>query len=173
MGPTTHKDNVLMSAKKTAFSDVKNLMGTNTPGGAPAKSGLKKPVFGSQFKASNLIKAVPSESKGAAPSRAMQSRNFKPRINLSAIDYSDNEPHLACKPSGQRDIMYDFWSAASNHFEVYKDVEPVQKKVDLPEMPFISDPFPAPTHSHLDKMPNLFDDIPQLSFSTISSFDDL
>lgn len=161
-----------MSAKKTAFSDVKNLLGTNTPALA-SKSGLKKPVFGSQFKSgSNACKAGPSETKGAAPSRALHSRNYKPRIDLSAIDYSDNEPHLACKPSGQRDILFDFWSA-SGKFEIYKDFEPVAKKEALPEISFLDD-FPSvPSRMHeMPPVPNLFDDIPPLSFSSIS-FDDL
>lgn len=166
-----------MSAKKTAFSDVKNLLGnTNTPGIPSKSSGLKKPVFGSQFKASNPVKATPSETKVASSGGGVLARrNYKPRFDLSAIDYSDNEPHVACKPSGKRDILYDFWSAASSNFEVYKDTAPEAplRTFDLPELSFLAPP-PATAASHLDShpLPNLFDDIPHLSFPNIS-FNDL
>lgn len=154
---TTSKDSLL--CKKTAFSDVKNLLRhPNTPNIPSKSSGLKKPCFGSQFTATQ--KVTPNESKGAVP---RTKKNFKPRIDLTAIDYSDSEPHLACKPSGQRDILYDFWSAASSNFEVYQDVEPKPRAVALPEMIALL----PPTPSHFAPNLNLFDDIPHLSFDDL------
>lgn len=163
-----------MSAKKTAFSDVKNLMNTNTPK-VPLKgnvSGLKKPVFGLNFKANNVAKTNPIEA-AAAPqqtTRLLQSRNYKPRIDLSSIDYSENEPHGGCHSSTKNqsnDIMFDFWSATNSKFEIYCE-EPL-KPVEIPEMPEI-----APLSCDIpEALPDrsLFDDLPIPSFSGIS-FDD-
>lgn len=155
-----------MSAKKTAFSDVKNVMGnTNTPCIPGKQSSLKKPVFGSQFKS----KLQPNESKSAAPKVAVR-KNYKPRIDLSGIDYSD-PPHESCQKPGKRDFLYDFWSAAySPSIDVYKDPEPVRAKtIELPDLDFLAPPTPVET---VDHMANLFDDFPELSFST-ASFRDL
>lgn len=166
LGHPSNKE-ALMSAKKTAFCDVKNLLGhTNTPNVPAKSSGLKKPVFGSQFKASNPIKVTPSETKGTAPSGVLLKRNYKPRIDISAIDYSDNEQHLACKPAGNKDILYDFWSAASTNFEVYKDTElaPKPRRMELPRISCIS---PVPSAAATTLLPNLFDDIPSFSFNDL------
>lgn len=156
-----------MPAKKTAFSDVKNLMGNpNTPGIPSKSSGLKKPIFGSQFKASNPVKVTPIETKASAPSAARLKKNYKPRIDLSAIDYSDNEPHVACISSAQRDFLSNFWSAASSSFDVYQDdIEPVKARpIDLPQLHYLG----SDSASSVEAMPNLFDDIPPFSFSTFN-----
>lgn len=162
LGHPSNKE-ALMSAKKTAFCDVKNLLGnTNTPNVPAKSSGLKKPVFGSQFKASNPIKVTPSETKGSGVSGVLLKRNYKPRIDLGAIDYSDNEPHLVCKPAGNRDILFDFWSAACPNFDVYTEPAPKPRTIELPEISFVS---PATTGTLLDS--TLFDDIPSFSFNDL------
>lgn len=161
-----------MSAKKTAFSDVKNLLGTNTPN-HPSKSqvsGLKKPVFGTNFKASNASKSTPADFAQPTVSNVLRKKNYKPRIDLSSIDYSDNEPHSVCKSSGKgsRDIMHDFWSVGRN-FEIFRE-DQSESLAEIQEMPKIASARHTPKEMDFpEPMPNLFDD---LSFCNVS-FDDL
>lgn len=160
----------LLSAKKKAFCDVKNLLGTNTPN-QPSKSqvsGLKKPVFGTNFKAN----IASQDFVKPTAINVLRNKNYKPRIDLSTIDYSDNEPHSVCKSSskGSRDIMHDFWSVGRN-FEIFRE-DNGDSLAEIPEMPKIASASHNPKElDHPEPMPNLFDDSQDLSFCNIS-FDD-
>lgn len=163
-----------MSAKKTAFSDVKNLMGTaNTPGQIAGKqSGLKKPVFGSQYKGKIGAKPTIVPVEKSAPVQAkLKRKTFKPSIDQSSIDYSDSVPHTGCKPSGQRDILFDFWSAASSNFSIYQDTaepRPTLRSIDLPDLSFMTPTTITTPRDLAPPFPNLFDDLPDFP-----SFNDL
>lgn len=104
-------------------------MNTNTPSGSNV-TGIKKPVFGSKFRSNvETIKQVPTTT--------IKGKNFKPRFDLSAIDYSDIEPHTKCV--AHNNMMFDFWSTNSR-FEIYAEKPIPAKPLDDLQCPAIETP---------------------------------